>query len=135
LLQFWSCIFASNVWWEKGTELIKQERHRKCLFVNKEIISYATQSQQLVEEQTLHDAAKILRSSLQWLEMSNEYYPLPSEVSITESCKFIPRWWNWSARPMLKGVNCFLCNEITHSAIEIHFHKISFEIPSLLFSW
>ena len=22
--------------------------------------------------------------------MSNEYYPLPSEVSITESCKFIP---------------------------------------------
>jgi hypothetical protein len=23
--------------------------------------------------------------------MSNEYYPLPSEVSITESCKFIPR--------------------------------------------
>ena len=37
-----------------------------------------TQSKQLDEEQTLHDAAKILRSSLQSLEMSNEYYPLPS---------------------------------------------------------
>jgi uracil phosphoribosyltransferase len=49
-----------------------------------------TQSKQLDEEQTLHDAANILRSSLQSLEMSNEYYPLPSEVSITESCKFIP---------------------------------------------
>jgi hypothetical protein len=35
--------------------------------------------------------AKNLRSSLQSLEMSNEYYPLASEVSITESCKFIPR--------------------------------------------
>ena len=49
-----------------------------------------TQSKQLDEEQTLHDVAKNLRSSLQSLEMSNEYYPLPSEVSITESCKFIP---------------------------------------------
>jgi GTPase SAR1 family protein len=48
------------------------------------------QSKQLDEEQTLHDAATILRCSLQSLEMSNEYYPLPSEVSITESCKFIP---------------------------------------------
>jgi hypothetical protein len=47
-----------------------------------------TQSKQLDEEQTLHDVAKYLRSSLQSLEMSNEYYPLPSEVSITESCKF-----------------------------------------------
>ena len=41
-----------------------------------------TQSKQLDEEQTLHGAANILRSSLQSLEMSNEYYPLPSEVSI-----------------------------------------------------
>jgi hypothetical protein len=48
------------------------------------------QSKQLDEEQTLHDVAKNLRSSLQSLEMSNEYYPLPSEVSITESCKFNP---------------------------------------------
>jgi hypothetical protein len=32
-----------------------------------------TQSKQLDEEQTLHDVAKILRSSLQSLEMSNEY--------------------------------------------------------------
>jgi hypothetical protein len=47
-----------------------------------------TQLKQLDEEQTLHDVAKHLRSSLQSLEMSNEYYPLPSEVSITESCKF-----------------------------------------------
>jgi hypothetical protein len=35
-------------------------------------------------------SSRMLRSSLQSLEMSNEYYPLPSEVSITESCKFIP---------------------------------------------
>ena len=49
-----------------------------------------TQSKHLDEEQTLHDAATILCSSLQSLEMSNEYYPLPSEISITESCKFIP---------------------------------------------
>ena len=49
-----------------------------------------TQSKQLDEEQKLHDATNILRSSLQSLEMSNEYYPLPSEVSITESCKCIP---------------------------------------------
>jgi fructose-specific phosphotransferase system component IIB len=49
-----------------------------------------TRSKQLDEEQTLHDAATIVRSSLQSLEMSNEYYPLPSEVSITESCNLIP---------------------------------------------
>ena len=48
------------------------------------------QSKQLDEEQTLHDVAKHLRSSLQSLEMYNEYYPLPSEVSVTESWKFIP---------------------------------------------
>jgi hypothetical protein len=42
-----------------------------------------TQSKQLDEEQTLHDVANNLRSSLQSLEMSNEYYPLPSEVYAT----------------------------------------------------
>ena len=37
------------------------------------------QSKQLDEEQTLHDAARMLCSSLQSLEMSNEYYPCPQK--------------------------------------------------------
>jgi hypothetical protein len=84
-----------------------------------------TQSKQLDEEQTLHDAAKILRSSLQSFKMSNEYYPLPSEVSITESCKFIPHC-------LLNFIVWLVNDSCFRKIITKGFQMISYENVSLL---
>ena len=42
------------------------------------------------EDQTLHDAATILRSKFGSLEFSNDYYPSASDVSISSASKFVP---------------------------------------------
>ncbi|CAG2201224.1 unnamed protein product [Mytilus edulis] len=79
-------VFSSSI---SIAEAIQAASHLKCELKLSEIEA-EVEIGPINEDQTLHAAASIIRRQLQSLDISNETYPTPSEISLSYSTQHTP---------------------------------------------